>query len=140
MDLKIFTTEELEEILNNTTEIKKEINNRKNKEVNSIKIKKGEVYYRDYGSVTCFYKITNVGSKLVGYTELVIDSSQIEWLDECEEIISSVKNTIKNGIWYKVQNSKIFDDMLKLCKEYNTECEKLHDKLYKDCKLIINNL
>ena len=34
----------------------------------------------------------------------------------------------------------IFDDMLKLCEEYNTECEKLHDKLYKECKLIINNL
>jgi hypothetical protein len=139
MDLNKFTTEELQELSDNFGAIKKELKARKDKKNEAIKLKVGDVYFRDYGDSTFIYKIDKVGNRYTNCYEICLNKEQIEIYDRAYEFENSnIKTDIALGNWHKIDKD-IFDNIFNLCEEYTKKVNTLHDELYKNCMTHFNN-
>ena len=139
MDLNKFSTEELHELSDNFNAIEKELKARKDKKNESIKLKVGDAYFRDYGGSIFMYKIDKVGKRYTSYYEICLNKVQIEIYDlTCEISNSDIKTDIALGNWHKI-NKDIFDNIFNLCEEYSEKVNALHDELYKNCMMYFKN-
>ena len=139
MDLNKFSTEELQELSDNFNAIEKELKARKDKKNEAIKLKVGDVYFRDYEDNIFIYKIDGVGKRYTSYYEICLNKVQIEAYDSSFQISNSdIKTYIPLGDWHKIDKD-IFDNIFNLCEEYSEKVNALHDELYKNCMTHFNN-
>ena len=139
MDLNKFSTEELQELSDNFGAIKKELKARKDKKNEAIKLKVGDVYFRDYGGSTFIYKIDKVGNRYTDCYIIGLNEAQIEVHDGTYQISNSdIKTDIALGNWHKI-NKDIFDDIVNLYDEYTEKVIALQNELYKNCMTHFNN-
>ena len=129
MSFNKYTTQELEFIISNFGDLKRELEKRNIKESDDFIFKTGDVILLNTGCDNFLLKIKEIDKRFnkVVVDEIVIRDDGLfdcyvdEWYD------------IDNTEWYeyvKIEDSEIFENLLKIIDKYNNDLQQLSDDTY----------
>lgn len=139
MGFNKYTTQELKFIISNFGDLKRELEKRNIKESNDFVFKCGDVIYTKWDNNKLLLKIKEIDKRNnnVIADEIVIrnggsfDFYNDEWYD------------IDNTEWHeytKIEDSEIFENLLKIIDKYNDDLQQLSDNTYLKLKNEISPL
>ena len=129
MNFSKYTTQELEFIISNFGDLKRELENRNIKESNDFIFKSGDVIHLKEGNDNFLLKIKEIikRNNIVVVDEIVIrgDGSFDAYVDEWYDIDITEWNA-----YVKIEDSEIFENLLNIIDKYNDEVQQLENDTY----------
>ena len=127
MSFSNYTTRELEFIISNFDDLKRELEKRNIKESDGFPFNTGDVIYSKQGNDNFLFKINEIDKRNnnVIADEIIIrdgglfDAYVDEWFD-----IDEFYNYVK------IEDSEIFENLLNIIDKYNDEVQQLNDDAY----------
>ena len=124
-----YTTQELEFIISNFSDFKKELEKRKMKESDDFPFKVGDVIHLKEGNDNFLLKIKDIDKRLdnVIVDEIVIRGGGLfdTYVDEWYDI-----DTTSWNAYVKIEDSEIFENLLKIIDKYNDDVRQLEYDIY----------
>lgn len=127
MNFSKYTTQELEFIISNFGDLKRELEERKTKESGKFPFKIGDVIKDNDGDFLLKIKEIDKRFNKVVVDEILIrdDGSFDGYVDEWYDI-----DTTEWNDYVKIEDSEIFENLLKIIDKYNDEVQQLSDDTY----------
>lgn len=127
MDFSKYTTQELESITTNFESFKKELEKRNVRKSASFPFKTGDVVHSKCNNDNFLIKIKEICYDDIITDEIVIrdDGTFNAYVDEWYDIDTTE--------WYgyvKIEDSKIFENLLDIIEQYNYDAQRLNDEAY----------
>lgn len=129
MNFSKYTTQELEFIISNFGDLKRELEKRYIKESDNFIFTPGDVIYSKHGNDNCLLKIKKIDRRNnnVVADEIVICDYGLfnayvdEWFDF---------DTTEWNEYVKIEDSEIFENLLNIIDKYNDEVQQLENDTY----------
>lgn len=129
MNFSKYTTQELEFIISNFGDLKKELEKRKMKESDDFPFKIGDVIHLKEGNDNFLLKIKKIDKR---YDKVIVDEIIIrdsgffdDNIDEWYDI-----DIINWHAYVKIEDSEIFENLLKIFDKYNDDVQQLESDTY----------
>ena len=133
MNFSKYTTQELEFIISNFGDLKRELEKRNIKESDDFPFKVGDVIHSKGCNDNFLLKIKEIDKRNnnVVADEIVIrgDSSFDAYVDEWYDI-----DTTEWHEYVKIEDSEIFENILNIIDKYNDKAQQLNDDAYRKLK------
>lgn len=124
-----YTTQELEFIISNFGDLKKELEKRKMKESDDFIFKTGDVILLNTGCDNFILKIKEIDKRFnkVVVDEIVIRDGELfdAYVDEWYDL-----DITEWHEYTKIEDSEIFENLLKIINKYNNDLQQLSDNTY----------
>lgn len=124
-----YTTQELEFIISNFGDLKKELEKRKMKESDDFIFKTGDVILLNTGCDNFILKIKEIDKRFnkVVVDEIVIRDGELfdAYVDEWYDL-----DITEWHEYTKIEDSEIFENLLKIIDKYNNDLQQLSDNTY----------
>ena len=129
MDFSKYTTQELESIVSNFNDLKRELKNRNIIESDNFTFEVGDVIHSKYDNDNFLLKIKEIDiiNNSVVVDEIVIRHSGLfnAYVDEWYDI-----DTTEWYEYFKIKDSNIFENLLNIIYKYNDDLQQLNDDAY----------
>lgn len=129
MNFTKYTTKELEFIVSNFKHLEREFKKRQIKELDGFPFKVGDVVHTKDDNDDFFIKIKEIvknNNTIIGDEIVIRDGGEFDaYADEWY--------SVDNVEWYnyvKMENSEIFENLLKIIDKYNNDLQQLNDDAY----------
>ena len=129
MNFSKYTTQELEFIISNFDDLKSELEKRNIKESDDFPFKSGDVIHSKQGNDNFLIKIKEIDKE---HNNVVADEIVIRdgglfdgYVDEWYDI-----DTTEWHEYTKIEDSEIFENLIKIIDKYNDEVQQLEDDTY----------
>ena len=129
MNFSKYTTQELEFIISNFDNLKRELEKRNIKESDKFSFKSGDVIHSKQGNDNFLLKIKEIDKRNnnVVADEIVIRDGGL--FDAYVEEWYSIEHTKWNK-YVKIEDSEIFENLFNIIDKYNDDVQKLEDDTY----------
>ena len=129
MNFSKYTTQELEFITSNIELLKKELEKRNIKELDNFLFNVGDVIHSKYKNDNFLLKIKEIDKRnnnIVADEIVIRDSGLFDvYIDEWYDI-----DTTDWSEYVKIEDSEIFENLLKIIDKYNDDVQQLNDDAY----------
>ena len=129
MNFSKYTTQELEFITSNVELLKKELEKRYIKESDNFPFKSGDIIHLNTGCDNFMLKIKEIDkrfNKVVADEFVIRDGGLFDiYVDERYDI-----DTTEWNAYVKIEDSEIFENILKIIDKYNDEVQQLENDTY----------
>lgn len=130
MNFSKYTTQELEFIISNFDNLKRELEKRNIKESDNFPFKSGDVILLNTGCDNFMLKIKEIDkirdNKVVADEFVIRDGGSFDlYVDEWCDI-----DTTEWNAYVKIEDSEIFENILKIINKYNDDLKQLEDDTY----------
>ncbi len=124
-----YTTQELEFIISNFGDLKKELEKRKMKESDDFPFKVGDVIHSKVSDDNFLLKIKEIEKE---HNNVVVDEIIIRSGESTDYYIDEWYNfdTLEWHEYTKIEDSEIFENLLKIIDKYNDDIQQLNDDVY----------
>ena len=132
MSFSNYTTRELEFIISNFDDLKRELEERNIKESNSFPFKIDDIIYSKYDDDNFLLKIKNIDKEnnSIIVDEIIIkDGGSFNYYVDVWFNIARI-NCTEWHEYVKIEDSEIFENLLNIIDKYNDEVQQLNDDAY----------
>lgn len=128
MNFNKYTTRELECIISNFDDLKRELEKRNNKESDKFPFKTGDIIYSKYNDDNFLFRINEINKRnnnIIADEIIIRDGGEFDsYVDEWFDIDEFYNHYVK------IEDSEIFNNLLNIIDKYNDEVNQLYNDTY----------